>query len=552
MARSLPEILKEGTVRKRGYDVRSMNIAVAVRISGLLRTSLGPKGMKKLIFSQGGKFVITGDGAVILREVGAEHPAARIMMEAAKAQDSVAGDGTKTVVILAGELLERAERLLNLGVYPTVIISGFVKASKEAVKVLEDLAFDIKPYNKHVLNSIAKTALSSKIEGNEAQEHLARIVVEAIMRTMEEVDGKVKVDLENIKIEKREGCSLLDTFLVDGVVIDREITHPDMPKYVEDAKIALIKGALEVKEVKGKDLADVKLRITAPSQIRAFLDKETRIIHDMVEKVKASGANVALINRGMDDLAIYYLARSQISAWKRIFTPDMEKIARITGGKPVEVNELTSEALGYAKFVEEREIHGKRYLLIRGGKRHEASTIFVRGGTSYVIEEAERGIHDALCTVKSALEDGRVIVGGGASELNISTHLKRLAVRLSGREQLAVEAFAEAVKIIPKALAENSGLNVIDTLSTLEVEHSRGNRFTGVDVMKKEVRDMKDPGVFEPLGVKVHALKSAAELAIMILRIDDAFFAKRTKEEKPPKRPGPEEGWEWEEKPAGG
>ncbi|MFQ5999987.1 MAG: thermosome subunit beta, partial [Candidatus Bathyarchaeia archaeon] len=405
-----------------------------------------------------------------------------------------------------------------------------------------------KPDDERILKSVAKTAIDSKIVAG-AQEHLANIVVKATKGIIEEVDGQVKVDLDYVKIEKQGGGALTDTFFVDGVAVDREITHPDMPKHVEDAKIALINGALEVKEVKGKDLADVKLQINAPSQIRAFLDKETRIIKCMVEKIKSSGANVALINRGMNDLAIYYLARARIPAWKRIFTSDMEKIARITGGKLVKVDELTPEALGHAKVVEERKVGEEKYLLVRGVKSRRASTIFIRGGTKHVIEDAERAVRDALCAVRDSIEDGKAIVGGGAAEIEISKHLKDFAKEVSGREQLAIEAFAEAVEIIPKTLAENSGLDVIDILSALKAEHGKGNRWTGVDALKKEICSMKDLRVFEPLRVKVHAIKSATEAAIMILRIDDAFFAKRTREEKPPEKPGPEEGWEWEEEP---
>lgn len=542
LAGSLPvTILKKDAKRETGHDVRRINILVAITISELLRTSLGPRGMKKLILGQGGNFLITNDGATILEEIEAEHPAAKIMVEATRAQDSVAGDGTITVVVFAGELLKKAEQLLNAGINATLIIGGFLKASREAIRVLENLAFEVKSDDERILKSVAKTAIGSKIVAG-AEEHLAYVVVKAIKGILEEMDGRVKVDLDDVKIEKQEGGALTDTFFVDGIAVDREITRPDMPKHVEDAKIALVKGALEVKEVKGKDLADVKLQINTPSQIKAFLEKETKIIKNMVEKIKSSGANVALINRGMDDLAIYYLARAQIPAWKRIFTSDMEKIARVTGGKLVEVDELAPEALGHAKVVEERKVGDEKYLLVRGGKSRKASTIFIRGGTKHVVEDAERAVRDALCAARDSIEDGKAIVGGGAAEIEISRHLKGFAKEVSGREQLAIEAFAEAVEIVPKTLAENSGLDVTDILSALKAEHGKGNRWTGVDALKNEICNMKDPRVFEPLRVKVHVIKSATEASIMILRIDDAFFTKRTKEEKPPEKPGPEEG----------
>lgn len=535
--RSLPaSILKEGAKRKMGYDLREMNILVATTISELLKTSLGPKGMKKLILGQKGDFVITNDGATILNEIGVEHPAAKIILEAAKAQNSVAGDGTITTVLLTCELLKSAKEILNLGLHLTTVVGGFSKAASEAVKVLEDLAFEVKPENENILKSVAKTALGSKIATGD-QEHLAEIVVEAVKGIVEAVDGKAKVDLEKVKIEKQTGGSLSDTFFIDGNAVDREITHPNMPKYVKNAKMALINGGLEVKAVKGKDLADVKLRIVAPSQIRAFRDKEKEIVEGMVEKIKASGANVALINRGIDDLAVYYLERARISTWKRIYSSDMERIARMTGGKPVKVGELTPEVLGQAEVVEERKVGEKKYLLIRGGENRRASTIFIRGGTKHVTEEAERAVRDALCAVRDSIEDGKVIVGGGAAEIEISKHLKEFAMKTAGREQLAVKAFAEAVEVIPKTLAENSGLNVIDDIIALKAEHSRENRWAGVDVLGKKIGNMNDLEVLEPLRVKVHAIKTATESAIMILRIDDAIFARRTKEDRPPKRP---------------
>jgi len=542
MARSLPVVvLKEDTRRERGPNVMKKNILVAIAISEAIRPTLGPRGMDKMILSQGGNVVITNDGATILKEVSVEHPAAKIMVEVAKAQDSVAGDGTATTVVFTGELLKKAEEHLGVGVHPSILVSGFSKASRKAVEVLEDLAFRVTPSDEKILKSIAKTAMGSKIAVG-AQDHLVHIVIEAINGIVEETRSELKVDLDNIKIEKQEGGSLRDAFFVDGVAVNREITHPAMAKYAEDAKIALIEGGLEVKEIKGRDLADVSLRIAAPSQIRSFLDKEKNIIKDMVKKIKSSGANVAIINRGMDDLAVHYLAEARISAWKRVFKSDIEKIARITGGKLVRSpDELTPETLGYAKVVEERKIGREKYLLVRSGKNRKAVTIFVRGGAKYVVDEAERGLHDALSVVRDSIEDGKAIVGGGAAEIEISKHLREFVKEVSGREQLAIEAFAKAVEIIPKTLAENSGLDATNILATLKSEHSKGNKWAGVGLSKKGARNMKSLEIFEPLRVKVHAIKSATEAATMILRIDDAFFAKRTMEEKPPEKLGPDE-----------
>jgi chaperonin GroEL (HSP60 family) len=502
-------VLKEDARRETSPDVRRMNISVAITISDLLKTSLGPRGMAKLIIGEGRDFVITNDGATILREIKVDHPVAQFMAEAAKVQDSVAGDGTITTVVLAGELLKKAGGLLDLGVHPTVIANGFSKAAREAVRILEKSAFEIESTDDDVLRNVAKVAVGSKI-ASVAKEHLAEIVVEAVKRVVKKVDGKAKVDLNDVKIIKKEGGSLDDTFLVDGIVIDREITRQDMPKHVENAKIALVYGALEVKEVKGKDLADVKLRITSPSQRSAFLDKEAEIIKTMVEKIRASGANVALINRGMDDLAAYYLARARIPAWKRIFVPEMERIAGMSGGKLVGISELTPEMLGHAAVAKEITVSGKKFLLVEGGREHGASTIFVRGGTLHEVEEAERALHDSLSAVRNSVEDEKVIVGGGCTEMAVSCSLKEIALKTGGREQLAINAFAEAVEIIPKALAENNDRTCC----------------FGVDVLKREVGDMKDLKVFEPLRVKIQAIKSATEVAIAILRIDDVCFVK--------------------------
>ena len=521
----LSSVLKEGVKRETGPDVRRMNISVAVTISDLLKTSLGPRGMAKLITKEGRDFVITNDGATILKEMAADHPVAQIVAEAAKVQDSAAGDGTITMVVLAGELLKEAGKLMDLGVHPTIVARGFSKAAREAVKILENLAFEIGSTDYDFLRKVAKTAVGSKI-GSVAGERLAEIVVEAVKRSAKNVDGEVKVDLNDVNIIKKEGGSLTDTFLVDGVVVDREIVRQDMPKHVENARIALVYGALEVKEVKGRDLADVKLRITSASQTAAFLDEQEEIIKGMVERIRASGANVALINRGMDDPVVYYLARAGIPAWKRIFVPEMERIARMSGGKLVDIKELTSETLGHAAAVREMVVSGKKFLLIEGGREHEASTIFVRGGTLHEVEEAERALHDSLNAVRNSVEDRKVITGGGSAEMAVSCSLKGIARKTESREQLAIEAFADAIQIVPKALAENAGLNPLDALSVLRTECAGGGSCFGVDALKKEVGDMRALGVFDPLRVKVQAVRSATEVAVAILRIDDVCFVK--------------------------
>jgi chaperonin GroEL (HSP60 family) len=499
--------------------------------------------MAKLITKEAQDFVITNDGATILKELEADHPVAKIIAEAAKAQDSTAGDGTITMVVLAGELLRKADMLMDLGVHPMIIAKGFSKAAREAVTILKNLAFEIQSNDYDVLRKVAQTAVGSKI-GGVGSEHLAEIVVEAMRSAcVTNANGEVKVDLNNVKIIRRLGESVNDTFLIDGVAVDRELVWPDMPKHVENAKIALVYGALEVKEVKGRDLADIKLKITSTSQVTAFLDEEEKIQKAMVEKIRASGANVALINRGMDDLAAFYLAQAGIPAWKRIFVPEMERIARMSGGKLVGINELTSETLGHAAAVREMVVSGKKFLVIQGGREHEASTIFVRGGILHEVEEAERALHDSLSAVRNSVEDRLVITGGGSMEMAVSSYLKRIALNTEGREQLAIEAFADAIQIVPKVLAENAGLNPIDVLSTLKVEYAGGGSCLGVDALKREVGDMRALGVFEPLRVKTQSLRSATEVAIAILRIDNVYSVRSSgKKAQPPEPVASEEG----------
>ncbi|MEM2969465.1 MAG: thermosome subunit beta [Candidatus Bathyarchaeia archaeon] len=528
--------LKESTTGTSDPDVRLMNISVATTIANILRTSLGPRGLAKLIIRQKKEteifeadkqktFVITKDGATILKEMASEHPIAQIIANAATAQDSVAGDGTLTMVVLAGELLKEAGNLINVGVHPTIIASGFSKALKKSIKILENLAFDVKVTDYEYWEKIAKTALESKIDFVN-RDHLAEITVEAVKRSLKTVNGRVKVDIDNVEIIKKEGGSLSDTFLCDGVFVDREIVRQDMPKLVENAKIALIYGAIEVKEVKGKDLADMKLSITSPSQIASFLEKEAEIIKKMVEQIRDSGANVVLLNRGINDLAAYYLARLGIPVWNRIFVPDMERIARITGGKVVNIKELSTETLGHAKVVREVIVCGKKFLLIEGGRGHSTATIFVRSGLIYEAEEAERALRDALWAVKNAIEYGKVIVGGGFPEIALSCSLKKLALNIEGLQQMAVDAFADALLIIPHALAKNAGLNPLDALSILKTEYFNGKMYLGIDAAKKNIGNMMDNGVFEPLQVKLQALKSATELAISLLRIDECLLYK--------------------------
>jgi len=534
-------ILKEDVRRDVGEIAVKSNIMVARIVSEMIRTTLGPRGMDKAIIGKNGDCTTTNDGATILKSVKLEHPVAKIMVEAAKTQDAEVGDGTTTAVILAGELLAKAEGLLDQGVHPTIVINGFSKAMKKATDVLERIADSVDVKNDEVLKEVAKTAMSAKIiRVVGVVDQFGELTVKLAKKALEEDDGKSKLDLDNIKIVKTEGASLKDSVVVDGYVVDdREIVHPDMPTLVENASIALIRG-LELKEIgdRGEEPGQTtRLIINMVGEHQTYLDKRIEIVKEMVNKIEGAGANVVLINKGVDEIFEHHLAKAGILAVKRIFKPDMERIAGLTGGTIVtSPNELTPDKLGHAEAVEEWKITEKeRYVLIKGCKGSRASSIILRGGVKQILDEAERALHDALCTVKNTIEDPRVIFGGGSSEMEIANRLRKYARSVGGKEQLAIEAFAEAVEIVPKTLAENAGLDLFDTIGDLRVRHGRGEIWAGVDVLGRKTNNMKKIKVYEPLKVKLHALKVATSVAKTILRIDEILVRKPTKGEKPPR-----------------
>ncbi|WP_202318707.1 thermosome subunit beta [Archaeoglobus neptunius] len=515
-------ILKEGTQRTVGRDAQRMNITAARVIAEAVRSTLGPKGMDKMLVDSLGDVVITNDGVTILKEIDVEHPAAKMIIEVAKTQDNEVGDGTTTAVVLAGELLKKAEELLDQDIHPTVIARGYRLAASKAVEILENIAMDIDVEDVETLKKIAATAITGK-HSEYALEHLAGLVVEAVKRVAEKVDDKYKIDEDNIKIEKRQGGSVADTKLVNGIVIDKEVVHAGMPKRIRDAKIAVLKAALEVKETE----TDAEIRITDPDQLMKFIEQEEKMLRDMVDKIAAAGANVVFCQKGIDDLAQYYLAKAGILAVRRVKQSDIEKIAKATGAKILtDLREITSEDLGYAELVEERKVGDEKMVFIEGCKNPKAVTLLVRGGSEHVVDEVERSLNDAIKVVKTALESGKVVAGGGAPEIEVSLRLKEWAPSLGGREQLAAEAFASAMETIPRALAENSGLDPIDILVELRRAHEEGKKTYGVDVFSGKVVDMKEVGVLEPLRIKTQAIASATEVAIMILRIDDVIAAK--------------------------
>ncbi len=521
-------ILREGTQRTVGRDAQRMNITAARVIAEAVRSTLGPKGMDKMLVDSLGDVVITNDGVTILKEIDVEHPAAKMIIEVAKTQDNEVGDGTTTAVVLAGELLKRAEELLDQDIHPAIIANGYRLASEKAIEVLNEIAISISKDDDEVLKKIASTAMTGK--GAEvALEKLAEIAVKAVKMIAEEKDGKVEVNTDYIKIEKRQGGSIEETELVDGIVLDKEVVHPGMPKRIENAKILLLDSALEVKETE----IDAKIRITDPEKLQKFIEQEEAMLKEMVDKISNAGANVVFCQKGIDDLAQYYLAKAGILAVRRVKKSDMEKLSKATGAKILtDLRDISSEDLGEAALVEERKIGDEKMVFVTGCKNPKAVTILVRGGTEHVVEEIARGIEDAVRVVACAVEDGKVVVGAGAPEIEVSLKLREWAPSLGGREQLAVEAFATALEIIPRTLAENAGIDPIDVLVELKAAHEKGNVYAGVDVESGKVVDMKEMGVFEPLRVKTQAIGSATEVAVMILRIDDVIAAKGLEKEK--------------------
>ena len=517
-------ILREGTSRSRGQDALKANIMAAKVIAESVRSSLGPKGMDKMLVDGFGDVTITNDGATILDEMEVQHPAAKMMVEVAKTQDDEVGDGTTTSVVVAGELLKKAEELIDQGIHPTVIVDGYRQASNRALEVLDQIAIKIDPTDKATLRRVAEVSLASKILA-EDKEAMAELAVNAILQVAEKTPDGYKVDIDDVKVEKKPGESLTDTALIKGIVLDKEIVHPGMPKRVEDAKIALVDAPLEVEKTE----FDAKINIENPEQMKSFLDEEEKMLKDMTDKVSGSGANVLLCEKGIDDVAQHYLAKKGILAVRRVKQSDMEKLVKATGGKVVSnVNDLRPEDLGFAKLVEERKVADDKMTFVEGSKNPKAVTILVRGGSERLVDEAERAIHDALCVVRDVVLDPRVVGGGGAPEAEVARRLREHAQKLSGKEQLAVIAFGEALETLPTALAENAGLDPIDILVQLRVAHEKGQLWAGVDVNESKVADLKERGILEPLGVKVQVIKSAAEAAGMILKIDDVIAAAKS------------------------
>lgn len=529
-------ILKEGSTRERGRGAQHANITAARFVAEVVKSALGPKGMDKMLVDSFGDVTVTSDGHTILKEMDIQHPAAKMMVEVAKTQDDEVGDGTTTAVVIAGELLGKAEDLVEKNVHPTVIIDGYRKAADKALETLEKIAIPVKPKDKDFLKKVAMTAMASKLVA-ENREYLADIAASAILHVAQKVEGQYKVDLDDVMVEKKAGESLTDTKLIEGIVLDKEVVHPGMPKRIENAKVALLDCALEVEKTE----FDAKLNIESPEQMEAFLQQEENMLRDMVEKVAEKGANVLICQKGIDDMAQHFLARKGILAVRRAKKSDMEKLAKATGGKVVtNLDDFAKLDLGYADLVEERKIGDDKMIFIEGCRNPRSVAILIRGGTERIVDEAERSIHDALCVVRDVVQEPKIVAGGGAPELEVAGVLKEYADTLPGREALAVQRYAEALEVVPTTLSENAGLDPIDIISELRARHEKGEVWAGVDVHEGKVDDMKELEVLEPLAVKKQIIKSATEAASMILKIDDVIAAGKMKAPPtPPPGAGP-------------
>ena len=527
-------LLKDGASETKGREAQKNNIAACKIISEIVQSSLGPRGMDKMLVDSLGDVTITNDGATILKEIDVQHPAAKMLVEISKTTDNEVGDGTTSVVVLAGALLEQAESLINQDVHPTIIVDGYRKAAKKAKQFLQEISDVVTANDKSILQKIAKTSMQTKLVRNDST-YLAELVVKAVSAVAERNEDNFEIDIDDIKVEKKAGGSIKDCSIIQGIVLDKEIVHGGMPKKIDDAKIALINSALEI----NKTETDAKINISNPQQMKAFLDEENRMLKNMVDKVIASGATVILCQKGLDDMAQHYFAKAGILAVRRVKESDLTKLAKATGARIVSnLDDLFEKDLGSAQVVEERKIEEDRWVFIEGCKHPKSVTLLLRAGSQRVVDEVERSVHDAIMVVKDVMELPSIVAGGGAPETYTASKLRSWSKSLEGREQLAAEKFADALETIPLSLSENAGMDPIDTLATLRSRQIKGEKWTGIDVLKGRVGNMKSSDIIEPLAVKYQVISAAAEAACMILRIDDVIAT--TKASGPP--PGAEGG----------
>jgi archaeal chaperonin len=512
-------VLKESALQQKGRDAQKNNIAAAKLVAELVRTSLGPRGMDKMLVDSLGDVTITNDGATILKEIDVQHPAAKMMVEISKTVDNEVGDGTTSSVVFGGALLAKAEELLDKDVHATVIIEGYQAAAEKALLLLTEMAKQVSPNEKEILLKIAKTSMQSKLI-SEDSDMLSKLVVDSILQVVEkEADGH-RVDLDNIKVEKKAGGSIRNTQFIKGIVLDKEVVHSGMPTKIEKAKIALLNSALEIEKTE----MSAEIRISDPTQMQMFLEEENRMLKSMVDKIHQIGANVLICQKGIDDIAQHYLAKQGILSVRRVKESDMTKLAKATGGRiSSNIDDMTPKDLGAAELVEQRKVETDKWVFIEGCKNPKAITLLLRGGSQRVVDEVDRSMHDSLMVVKDVIEKPAVVAGGGAPEEYLASHLKEWADRFEGREQLAIKKYAEALEIIPLTIAENAGMDPINTMVTLRAKHSQGRKWTGIDARNTRVADMFAIDIIEPVAVKEQIIKSATEAACMILRIDDVI-----------------------------
>ena len=512
-------VLKESALQQKGRDAQKNNITAAKLVAELVKTSLGPRGLDKMLVDSLGDVTITNDGATILKEIDAQHPAAKMMVEISKTIDTEVGDGTTSSVVFAGALLEKAEKLLEKDVHSTVIIDGYQDASEKALELLADLAKTVKPDDRESLIKIAKTSMQSKLISEDSVP-LSKLVVDAILKIVE-IDGdKHSVDLDNLKVEKKSGGSIDDTVLINGIVLDKEIVHSGMPTKVEQAKIALVNTALEVEKTE----MSAEIRISDPTQMQTFLEEENRMLKSMVDKIHGIGANVLICQKGIDDIAQHYLSKHGILAVRRVKESDMTKLAKATGGRiSTNLEDISASDLGNAEIAHQKKVESDKWVFIEGCKNPRSVTILIRGGSQRVVDEADRSIHDALMVVKDVVEKPSIVAGGGSPEAYLATELNAWADTHEGREQLAIKQYAEAFESIPLTIAENAGMDPIDALIELRANQSGGKKTAGINAKEGKIGNMLSIDIVEPLAVKEQIIKSATEAACMILRIDDVI-----------------------------
>ena len=512
-------VLKESALQQKGKDAQKNNITAAKLVAELVKTSLGPRGLDKMLVDSLGDVTITNDGATILKEIDAQHPAAKMMVEISKTIDTEVGDGTTSSVVFAGALLEKAEKLLEKDVHSTVIIDGYQAASEKALELLEKLAKTVKPDDRESLIKIAKTSMQSKLISEDSVP-LSKLVVDAILKIMEQDGDKHSVDLDNLKVEKKSGGSIDDTILIDGIVLDKEVVHSGMPTKVDKAKIALVNAALEVEKTE----MSAEIRISDPTQMQTFLEEENRMLKSMVDKIHSIGANVLICQKGIDDIAQHYLSKHGVLAVRRVKESDMTKLAKATGGRiSTNLDDISTDDLGHAEIAHQKKVESDKWVFIEGCKNPRSVTVLIRGGSQRVVDEADRSIHDALMVVKDVVEKPSIVAGGGSPEAYLATELNEWAGSADGREQLAMRQYAEALEAIPLTIAENAGMDPIDALITLRANQTGGKQTAGINAKEGKIGNMFSLDIVEPLAVKEQIIKSATEAACMILRIDDVI-----------------------------